>query len=285
MDISQQFAKAAVGSGNYELGLALRDRTTIDNEAILEARTALQAQKLQWELDQQRMAQEAEYNERYLRLQTRLSGGGEDASTGEGYADAASALQSYIDTPKIGTGTADVPAAPNTWEDANKYIAALETQYQLSSEETLRLYQLNDIRYGKEVRGASSVGAGAGTTAAATAASAKAASQAASIPYGEDPNKPWERQLTNKQKDAVALPIKEAYNKTYDVYDNDDERNALFTDPTRMRQLVMESLKLEAKDGKFFKDGKPITENEYNGFVSYGEALLAIRINIGGDMR
>jgi hypothetical protein len=67
--------QTAASAADYELAAALRERTTADAEAIMAARQEVRMAKL-----------DAELNERYLRLQTRLANGG---AGGEGFQAAA----------------------------------------------------------------------------------------------------------------------------------------------------------------------------------------------------
>lgn len=113
MDILASAAQTAADSGNYELAQALRERQTADAETIAASKLALQQQRL-----------DAELNERYLRLQTRLQSGGQG---GVGFQAAASMLQELA-------ASGDTSLAGN--------VEALAIQYDLGPQQVAQLREM-----------------------------------------------------------------------------------------------------------------------------------------------
>jgi hypothetical protein len=305
LSILKQGVKLDTQSAQYEVGQALSYRAKEDAKAVADMQTSLDAQRLQYRLDMKKAEQDAAYNERYLRLQAKLANGG-GGGTGRGPSDnainAGGELANFAQTPGPSSKDAagnDVPGATPSYDAANAKAAQLILQYGLHGADALRIYNQVDALYGVTPRSAADLGlapAHADSTSAAAPGSAgttktkngtTVATPPSGIPYGEDPQKPWENQLSDKQKSEVPVRIQELYRNvelqssdggtagtTWDQYDK-------FSNEQKIA-LVAGSLGL-ATDGKTFtKDGKTISEDVYNGYVSYGLALLQIRKDIGG---
>lgn len=308
MALLKQGVKGDAASAQYAVAQALSGRSNEDETRIAEMKSALEQQQLQYQLEMKKAAQDAEYNERYLRLQMKLSNGG-GGGTGKGPSDnainAGAEIAQYAQTP--GPSTKDelgneVPGARPGYEEANVRAEALILQYGLKGADALRIYNQVDALYQEPMRTAADLGlspAHASSTTAAAPGSADTTTVEApsgatvstptppgGIPFGKDPAKAWERQLSDAQRAEVPAAVQTLYRRLADRTEGGGKVSETFAKLNATDQILEVSrvLDLAGDSGQGWRKGTTrITEDQYNGYLGYALALLKIRFSIGGD--
>ena len=128
LNIQRQSTKEAKAGAAYAVTAAQSERAAQDAAAAAAAQLELDKLRLSHQLDLEKMAQDAKYNEAYLKQQARMANGGQ--AGGAGFASAAGLLQELLLSPDVSEGTID------------STIQSLASQYRLGPAAVARLREM-----------------------------------------------------------------------------------------------------------------------------------------------